>query len=199
MVVEQQQSNPSETEDFSWEQMMEDAEDLPANQNLSAATNVPSDRDGVHLVTVSAPTEEFLKEVFKTLTNTEKKQLKNQFTAPDLSLTLTPRPDMVWEAECSKGVKSLDQQLSEGQAFFLDTTGHLVEIIETINTGKQLSIDDVEEHVKTALSLLGNASSQLSTLRRVKVVEEYDKDLMSFCQNFKDYQAEAPDLFGIEI
>ena len=199
MVVEQQQSNPSETENFSWEQMMEDAEDLPANQNLSAATNVSSDPDGVRLVTVSAPTE-FLKGVFKTLTNTEKKQqLKNQFTAPDLPLTLTPRLDMVWEAECYKGVKSLNQQLSEGQAFFLDTTGHLVEIIDTINTGKQLSIDDVEEHVKTALSLLGNAPSQLSTLRRVKVVEEYDKDLISFCQNFKDYQAEIPDLYGVEF
>ena len=106
---------------------------------------------------------------------------------------------MVWEAECSKGVKSLDQQLSQGQAFFLDATGHLVEIIDTINTGKQLSIDDVEEHVKTALSLFGNASSQLSTLRRLKVVEKYDKDLMSFCQSFEDYQAEAPDLFGAEL
>ena len=170
---------------------MEDSEDQPTNQNLSAATNVTSDHDRVRLVTVLAPTEEFLKGAFKTLTNPEKKQLRNQFTVPDLPLSLTQRLDKVWEAECSKDVKFFDQQLTRGQAFF---PGSLMETIDTINTGQQLSINDVEEHVKAALFPLGNVSSQLSTLRQLKVVEEYDKDL-----SFKDYQAEAPNLFGAEF
>ena len=60
-------------------------------------------------------------------------------------------------------------------------------------------MEDVEERVKAAITLLGNASSQLSALRRLKVIEEYDKDLMSFCQSFKNYQSEAPALFGAEF
>ena len=39
----------------------------------------------------------------------------------------------------------------------------------------------------------------MSTLRRLKVIGEYDKDLMAFCQTFKNFQAEAPDLFGTEF
>ena len=81
-----------------------------------------------------------------------------------------------------KGVKSLDQQLFRGQAFFLDATGPLVEVLEAIHTGQKLAVENVEERVKAALSLLGNASRQLSALWRLKFIEEYDKDLMSFYQ-----------------
>jgi len=54
----------------------------------------------------------FLKGTFWTLTNLAKKLERNQFSAPDLPLTMTPRLDKAWESECSKHVKSLDQQLS---------------------------------------------------------------------------------------
>ena len=97
-VVVQQQSNPSKMAVFSWEQMMEDTEDHPLIRTYKC-------RDGVRFITVLAPTKKYLKRAFKTLSNTEKKQLRNQFTAPDLPLTLTPR---LWEAECSKGMKSPD-------------------------------------------------------------------------------------------
>jgi len=69
----------------------------------------------------------------------------------------------------------------------LDAAGPLVEVLEAIHTGQKLAVEDVEEWVKAALSqLLGNASSQLSALQRLKVIEEYDK-------------AEAPALFGVEF
>ena len=185
MVFEhKQQNNPNDVDDVSWVQIMEEADD----QNISAAaTNVTSDCDGVRLVTVSAPAEEFLKGAFVELSNPDKKSLRNQFTAPNLPLTLSPKFDKVWEAECSKGVKSLDQRLSWGQAFFLDAAGPWVEVLEAIYTGQKLAVEGVEERVKAALSLLGSASSQLSALRRLKVIEEYDKDPMTFCQSFKNY------------
>jgi len=118
------------------------------------------------------------------MTNSDKKKERNQFSVPDLPLLMTPKLDKVWEAESSKGVKSHDQQLLRAQAYFLDATGPLAEILEAINLGQQLSIDQVEERVKAALNLLGNASSQMSTLRRLKVIGEYDKDLIAFCQTF---------------
>ena len=70
----------------------------------------------------------------------------------------------MWEAEYSKGVKSLEQQLSRGQAFFLDAAGPLVEELEAIHIGQKLPVENVEEWVKAALSLMGNASR----LRRLK-------------------------------
>ena len=67
-VLEQQQNNPNDADDFSWVQTMEEAD-----QNIfAAATNVTSDHDGVCLVTV------FLKGAFVELSNPDKKSLRNQ-------------------------------------------------------------------------------------------------------------------------
>ena len=53
--------------------------------------------------------------------------------------------------------------------------------------------------VESAITLLGNAFTQMSTLRRQKVLEEYNKELLTFAQG-KDREAEflkaAPELFG---
>ena len=76
-------------------------------------------------------------------------------------------------AECSKSTKSADLQLSRIQALFLDlvldAVGPLSGLIDGINKGTEVTVDDVEGAVKAALTFLGNASSQCT---RVYLIEE---------------------------
>ena len=100
-------------------------------------------------------------------------------------------------AECSKSTKSADQQLSRIQALFLDAVGPLSGLLDSINKGTEVALDDVEGAVKAALTFMGNASSQCTSLRRVGILEEYNKDLVSFSQESDDLFASATStLFG---
>ena len=110
---------------------------------MQSATKVSSsNRDRVYLITVSAPTEVFLKGTFKVLTN----------NAEDL---LTPRLDKVWETECYKGECPTTSSCHKENPYTKAHFGYT----KTINTGQLSSMDDVEKHVKATLSVPENASS----------------------------------------
>ena len=98
-------------------------------------------------------------------------------------------------AECSKSTKSADLQLSRIQALFLDAVGPLSGLIDGINKGTEVTVDNVEGAVKAALTFLGNASSQCTSLRRVGILEEYKKDLISFCQESQVFASTSGMLF----
>jgi len=100
-------------------------------------------------------------------------------------------------AECSKSAKSADQQLSWIQALFLDAVGPLSGLLENINKGTEVTLDDMEGAVKAALTFIGNVSSQRTSLRRVSILEEYNKDLVSFSQESEDlFSSATSTLFG---
>ena len=61
----------------------------------------------------------------------------------------------------------------------------------------EIGLDDVAGAIKAALTLVGNASAQYSILQRTKVLEEYNKQLLSFCNDREaEFKAAAPQLFG---
>ena len=64
-----------------------------------------------------------------------------------------------YAAECSKSMKSVDHQLSRIQALFLDAAGPLSGLLDSIDQGTEVTLDDVESAVKAALTFLGNVSS----------------------------------------
>ena len=114
----------------------------------------------------------------------------------DTPFTTSPCLDKVMAAECSKSTKSADLQLSKIQVLFLDAVEPLSGLIDGINKGTEVTLDDVEGTVK-ALIFLGNASSQCTSLRRVGILEEYNKGLISFCQESQDLFASTSGmLFG---
>ena len=116
------------------------------------------------------------------MNNTEHRQLGQQYIIPD---TTSPCLDKVMAVECSKNTKSADLQLSRIQALLLDAVGPRG-LIDGTNKGTEVTMDNVEGAVKAALTFLGNASSQCTSLRRVGILEEYNKDLISFCQESQD-------------
>ena len=167
---------------------------------LEDEQDTTSDRPGgekLRLTQVHRDTETFLREAFNPVSNAERRQLRQQFIVPDTPFTTAPRLDKVMAAECSKSVKSADNLLSRIQALFLDAVGPLSQLLDGAHSGSQLTIDDMEDAVKAALTFLGNASSQCISLRRVGILEEYNKDLVSFSQESTDLFASATNtLFG---
>ena len=51
--------------------------------------------------------------------------------------------------------------------------GLLSGVLEAVNKGCKIAIEDVEGAVKDTLTFLGNASSQCMSLHRVGILEEY--------------------------
>ena len=178
------------------------AERMNLNDELNdEPTNTTSEEhsggDKVHLTQIQESTKDLLCKAFTPMNNAERRQLRQQFIIPDASFTVSPRLDKVMAAECSKSAKSAEQQLSRIQALFLDIIGPLSGLLENINKGTEVTLDDMEGAVKAALTFIGNASSQYTSLRRVGILEEYNKDLVSFSQESENlFSSATGTLFG---
>ena len=72
-------------------------------------------------------------------------------------------------------------QLSRIKALFFDAVVPLSGLIDGINKGTEVTVDNVKGAVKAALTSMRNASSQQTSLRRVGVLEQYNKDLIFYC------------------
>ena len=62
-------------------------------------------------------------------------------------------------AECSKSTKYADHQLSRIQALFLDAAGPPSGLLDSINQGTEVTLDDLESAIKAALTFLGECFS----------------------------------------
>ena len=90
----------------------------------------------------------------------------------------------------------------------LDAVGPLTDLLERINDSKPadgngeddqqgVDLQLVEDAAQTTLTFLGNTATQFSAYRRTKILEEYNKDLVSFSEEVEpDLRAAAPLLFG---
>lgn len=171
----------------------DDPEEEPDNDAVSQA-----DAAGQRpVVEVSQRTEEHLRRSFVSMKNADRRWLADSFSLPKVAVTRTPSLDSVMSAQCSKNTKTLDKALARIQTLNSDALAPLTELLEQINGEKEVTIDQVGYAVESAITLLGNASAQMSTLRRQKVLEEYNRDLLSFAQGREaEFLAAAPQLFG---
>ena len=159
-------------------------------------------------VKVREETELVLQKAFEPLKNQDRRALRRQFLVPDMPLTMAPKLDKVMAAECVPAVRTSDQSLACLQALMLDAVGPLTDLLERISRSvpsegqedeedQGLDLQVVEDSVQSALAFLGNAATQFSAYRRTKILEEYNKDLVSFSEEVEpDLRAAAPLLFG---
>ena len=167
-----------------------------------------SSGDEIRPVKVREETELVLQKAFAPLKNQDHRALRHQFLVPDMPLTMAPKLDKVMAAECIPAVRTSDQSLARLQALMLDTVGPLTDLRERISRSvssegqedeedQGLDLQVVEDSVQSALAFLGNAATQFSAYRRTKILEEYNKDLVSFSEEVEpDLRAAAPLLFG---
>jgi len=153
--------------------------------------------DKVALTTVSQETEDFLRGAFIPMVNSDRRKLKAEFIVPSTPFTTAPWLDKSMKEDCSKSIKSTDALLSEIQAHFLDAVGPLTGLVESIHSNTEVSIEDVEQAVKAALSFLGNASSRCTSQRRLGILSEYNRDLVSFATESNElFSSATTTLFG---
>ena len=82
-------------------------------------------------------------------------------------------------SECSRIRKSRDCSLYTLQRLILEAIGPLSQLLEAINDpNPQVSLDQIEEAVETAIIILANSYNKTSLIRRTKILEEYNKELM---------------------
>ena len=76
----------------------------------------------------------------------------------------------------------------------LDALAPLMEVMEQFNSdAEEVSSEVITKAVENAIELLGNASSQMSSLRRTQVLQEYNKKLVAWTQHRR---ASSLRLFG---
>ena len=181
----------SDSEEDHWADRQGDVRDMQ--------TPVFYDSDDEVSLEVSEDTSKLLSKSFTTtLPNAERRRVKQDFPVPRVNVTKCPKLDPIFKAPGAalKGeAKSAESELGRIQAFMLDPVGPLVQTLEGIRAGT-LTYEDADHAISSAISLLGNASSHISKLRRKKVLKELNPDILDLVEEDSHFTKAAPNLFG---
>ena len=116
-------------------------------------------------------TKRVLKQAFtRPLANPARLQVRRPFAFPAVQETKCPKLDPVAKQLLTKEAKDADTSLARLQAFMLDALAPMVDILEEAQKGS-LTIDKAAEAARTAILLLGNASTQVAKERRKRVIK----------------------------
>ena len=95
--------------------------------------------------------------------------------------------------------KAADAELARIQAFVLDPVGPLIRILKATEEDQtsedSVSLDEGKAAIADALRLLGNASAQISRLRRKKILKAVNPEIQDLADE-DIFASAAPDLFG---
>ena len=150
--------------------------------------------EGACIVEASKATAELLKRSFILVKNEKRLQVRNIYALPKVAVMKASTLDQVMGSQCSMSTKSNDWSLSHVQALMLDALAPLMEVMEQFNSdAEEVSSEVITKAVENAIELLGNASSQMSSLRRTQVLQEYNKKLVAWTQHRR---ASSLRLFG---
>ena len=137
-----------------------------------------------------------------TISNGERRRVRSAFPTPEVKATRCPKLDPVFKTKSKAETKTADAELARIQAFVHDPVGPLVQLLHGLDTEEEaeprISADDARVAVKDAIRLLGNASAQISKLRRKKVLKKMNPDIQDLADE-DIFQEAAPDLFGSEF
>ena len=101
-------------------------------------------------------------------------------------------------SERSSKVKSTDRSLFTLQGLILETIGPLNQLLKAVNDPEpNVSMDQIGDAIETAITLLANAANKTSLMRRSRILEEYNRELVPFTTaQERDWASAAPQLFG---
>jgi hypothetical protein len=88
-------------------------------------------------------------------------------------------------------VKTADSEISRLQAFVLDPVGPLTQLLED---PKHMENDIAGQLVTAAQRIMGNASTQISNLRRKKVLTAVNPDIQHLSEEEPLFKTAPPDL-----
>ena len=160
-----------------------DARDPPDEEVDSSSLVTPTPRAPQKVTEVSERTEQHLACSFRCMENEERHQLADSFALPKIAVMKTLELDKIMAAQCLKSTKSNDQAMARIQTLNSDALGPLTELLEMINKEEgKITVDQVGYTVESAITLLDNAFAQMLMLRCQRVLEEYNRELLTFAQ-----------------
>ena len=160
--------------------------------------------DEARVVEVLPRTEVCITAGFHSMPNSARRSLRSKFILPKAPVTRAPRLDKVYVDSCSKSTKQADRSLAHIQALMLDVAGPISEALEQLNVTTEDDSEEIEldleklgATLEVAPTFLGNTSTQTSNLRRLKLMEDINKDLVPYTMDQEEhFIAQAPMLFG---
>ncbi len=76
----------------------------------------------------------------------------------------------------------------------LDPVGPLVQLLEQTETGT-VSQEEAAATITNTIQFLGNASAQISRLRRKRVLKEFNPDIQDLADDDTNFEGSAPHRF----
>ena len=109
-----------------------------------------------------------------------------------MAATRTPQLDSFIKSEVPQPVKTADKELGKLQTFVLDALAPLTSLLESDAKGETIIHNQALDASKAAIHLLGNASAQISHMRRTKVIMHLNKSLLPLLEedSFEIYALE---------
>ena len=105
------------------------------------------------------------------------------------------RPCTSESATVKYNVKTADAELARLQAFVLDPLEPLTTVLHAMEEGGEaLSLEEAQAAISDAMKLLGNASSQISWLRRKRILKAVNPEIQGLAEDDL-FTTAAPDLF----
>ena len=103
--------------------------------------------------------------------------------------------------------EAIGQALARIQALTLDAVGPLSEALEMINCEEEedkvevdLDLEKLGATLEATMTLIGNTSTQIANIRRQRIMEDVNKDLVPFTMEQEaHFTVQAPMLFGPEF
>ena len=153
------------------------------------ATNQP-------LMPVSENTAKVLKLAFgRPLANQAHLQARKPYQFPTMEASKCPKLDPVAKQLLQIEAKPTDASLAKLQTLVLDAVAPLVSLVEAAETGS-LTAGLAAEAAQCALTLLGNASAQMSRERRRKAIMCLNKKVHPLAEEEDIFEDAAPLLLG---
>lgn len=151
---------------------------------------------------LSRETDAFLEETFSTtLENVQRKEVRDRYPIPSTPMTRTPKVDDIFALPESKFMKSaearqMDKDLLQSQGYLLDVVRPLARLLEGTKSEGAMELGEANQAVSDALRLLGNANTQISRLRRKRVLKTCNPDIANLADRTDLFKESAPHLFG---
>ena len=134
------------------------------------------------------------------MSNELRRKTRSVYKFPKVPATRTPKVDQVIKSLASQSAKSTDRELARLQTFVLDSMAPLSSLMEMISHGAdKVSIEDIKIATSTATELIGNTSAQISRLRREKLIQSINKNLLPLVKEDGDFLEAPPNLFGADF
>ena len=139
--------------------------------------------DAACIVEVMSCTEVCIKASFRSISNITQRGLHSKFILPKVSTTVALCLDKVYADSCSKSTKWADRALACLQALTLDAVGPISEAPKMIKTKVdkvKVDLDKLGAILEAAMTFLGNTSTQTANLRRQRIMQDINKDLVPY-------------------